>query len=163
MQNRYSPRRKRAYWLWPVLLIFSILFVAQRVSVPLYAVVSPSVRISQVYGGGGNGGATYTHDFVELFNGGTVPVSLSGWSVQYASAPAGTSWQKTDLSGSIQPGQYYLIQQRAGAGGTTPLPMPDAAGAIGIAATNGKVVLLNTNTLLADGTSCPSSLSERDS
>ena len=26
------------------------------------------VVISQVYGGGGNTGAQYTHDFVELFN-----------------------------------------------------------------------------------------------
>jgi hypothetical protein len=29
------------------------------------------VVISQVYGGGGNTGATYTHDFIELFNSGT--------------------------------------------------------------------------------------------
>ena len=48
--------------------------------------VSADVVISQVYGGGGNAGATYTHDFVELFNRGTTTVSLAGLSVQYASA-----------------------------------------------------------------------------
>ena len=33
------------------------------------AAASPSgVVISQVYGGGGNAGATHTHDFVELYN-----------------------------------------------------------------------------------------------
>ena len=33
--------------------------------------VSPDVVISQVYGGGGNSGATYTNDFIELYNRGT--------------------------------------------------------------------------------------------
>jgi HYR domain/Lamin Tail Domain len=66
-----------------------------------------SLVISQVYGGGGNLGATLTHDFIEIFNRGTTPVSLTGWSLQYTSA-AGTTWQVTPLSGSIAPGQYYL-------------------------------------------------------
>ncbi len=48
--------------------------------------VSTSVVVSQVYGGGGNTGAQYTNDFIELFNLGTSPVSLAGWSVQYTSA-----------------------------------------------------------------------------
>lgn len=39
---------------------------------------SAQVVISQVYGGGGNSGATYTHDFVELFNRGTSAVTLTG-------------------------------------------------------------------------------------
>ncbi len=42
--------------------------------------------VSQVYGGGGNAGATFTHDYIELFNRGTVPVDLDGLSVQYTSA-----------------------------------------------------------------------------
>jgi predicted extracellular nuclease len=49
------------------------------------------VVISAVYGRGGNTGATYTNDYIELFNAGTAPVSLNGWSVQYASA-TGTTW-----------------------------------------------------------------------
>ena len=48
------------------------------------------------------------------FNRGPVAVSVNGWSVQYASA-AGTSWAVTVLSGTIQPGQYYLVQQAVGA------------------------------------------------
>jgi hypothetical protein len=32
---------------------------------------SPNVVISQVYGGGGNSGSTYTHDFIELYNRGS--------------------------------------------------------------------------------------------
>jgi hypothetical protein len=30
--------------------------------------VSPNIVISQIYCGGGNSGATYTNDFIELFN-----------------------------------------------------------------------------------------------
>ena len=63
------------------------------------------VVISQIYGGGGNTGATLRNDFIELFNRGDSAVTVSGWSVQYASA-AGGEWQKTDLAGTLLPGQY---------------------------------------------------------
>lgn len=116
------------------------------------AAVANPLRISQVYGGGGNSGATYTHDFIELYNAGTTTLNLNGLSVQYASA-AGTSWQVTNLTGSLVPGQYYLIQQAAGTGGTTALPTPDATGTIAMAATNGKVALVNSTTALSG--SCP--------
>ena len=68
---------------------------------------SAQVVISQVYGGGGNNLATLKNDFmVELHNIGTTTVNLSGWSVQYASS-GGTTWtNKTNLTGSIAPGQY---------------------------------------------------------
>ncbi len=54
--------------------------------VPVSSTATSSVVISQVYGGGGNSGATYTHDFIELFNASYSSVNLNGWSVQYASA-----------------------------------------------------------------------------
>ena len=34
--------------------------------------------VSQVYGGGGNSGATFQNDFVELFNAGATAVDISG-------------------------------------------------------------------------------------
>jgi predicted extracellular nuclease len=111
-----------------------------------------AVVVSQVYGGGGNRGARFTHDFVELFHRGSHPVSLDGWSVQYASA-AGSSWRVTPLSGTLQPGQYYLVRQAQGAGGSQPLPPPDATGGTAMSASNGKVALVDTTTALA-GT-CP--------
>lgn len=117
--------------------------------------ISPNIVISEVYGGGGNAGATYTNDFIQLFNRGTTAIVVDGWSVQYASS-AGTSWQRTNLTGSIAPGQAYLIQEAQGAGGTTPLPAPDASGTILMSATAAKVALLNINTTIASGTSCPS-------
>ncbi len=123
--------------------------------------VSADIVISQVYGGGGNAGATFKNDFIELFNLGPSTVNVSGWSVQYASS-TGTTWFKTDLSGWIQPGRYYLVQEAPGAGGTTNLPTPHAIGTIAMALGAGKVVLLNTNVLTTAGTVCPSGASVID-
>ncbi|MDH4103423.1 MAG: ExeM/NucH family extracellular endonuclease [Thermoleophilia bacterium] len=125
--------------------------------------VSTDVVISQVYGGGGNSGATYTHDFIELFNRGSTTVSLSGWSVQYASATGtgnfgANSGQLTELSGSLAPGQYALVQEAQGAGGTTPLPTPDVTDStpINMSGTGGKVALVNaTASLGCNGGSTP--------
>jgi uncharacterized protein len=122
---------------------------------PPAAAVSTTVVISQVYGGGGNSGATLTNDFVELYDLGAAPVDVTGWTVQYASA-SGTSWQKTALAGTIQPGHYYLVQEAAGSGGTTALPVPDATGSIAMSAASGKVALVSNGTSLSG--SCPTGL-----
>jgi uncharacterized protein (TIGR03437 family) len=109
--------------------------------------------ISQVYGGGGNSGAPYTNDFIEIFNRGNVSVNLSGMSVQYAAA-TGTTWQVTSLSGTLGPGKYYLIQESSGGANGTQLPTPNASGTIAMAAGAGKVALVSTTVALAG--SCPS-------
>jgi DNA/RNA endonuclease G (NUC1) len=111
------------------------------------------VVISQLYGGGGNSGAKYKNDFIELYNPGTATVHLTGWSVQYASA-TGTSWQVTPLADSIQAGHYYLVQEAVGAAGTDTLPTPDAKGVIPMSATAGKVALVNSTAALTT-TGCP--------
>jgi predicted extracellular nuclease/phosphatidylserine/phosphatidylglycerophosphate/cardiolipin synthase-like enzyme len=114
-----------------------------------------SLVISQVYGGGGNSGALYTHDFIELFNPTAAPISVTNWSVQYASA-TGSSWQVSVLTGTVtlQPGQYYLIREANGTGGTQPLPTPDNLGSILMGATAGKVALVNNTTPLSCSTGC---------
>ena len=122
---------------------------------------SPDVVISQVYGGGGNAGATLTNDFIELYNGGASPVDVTGWSVQYAAA-AGTSWQVTALTGSVAPGGHYLVGEGAGAGGTTPLPTPDATGSIAMSGTSGKVALVTSATALSCGADCDTAAGVRD-
>ena len=99
------------------------------------------VVISQVYGGGGNSGATYKNDFIELYNSGSASVDLSDYAVQYASA-TGSTWSETTLSGSIAAGQYYLVEEAAGSGGTSNLPTPDATGTINLAATAARSRLL---------------------
>jgi predicted extracellular nuclease len=110
------------------------------------------VVISQVYGGGGNSGASYTNDFVELYNSTGSAVSLAGASVQYQGS-TGTTWAATPLSGSIAAHGYYLVQEGAGAGGTTALPAPDAIGTTNLSATVGKVILVPQATAVTD--QCP--------
>jgi predicted extracellular nuclease len=136
---------------------------------PANALASGNLDISQVYGGGGNASATYTHDFIELFNRGTASEPLAGFSLQYASATGNfgsNSGQLTELSGSLAPGQYLLVQEAQGAGGTTPLPAPFISDLtpIAMSATAGKVALVNTTTPLncgAAATPCsPASLSQ---
>ena len=108
---------------------------------------SPDIVISQIYGGGGNAGATLRNDFIELFNRGKQVIDLGGWSVQYGSA-AGDLSQTTPLSGTIQPGRYFLVQQAAGSGGSADLPQPDAAGTIAMSATAGKVAVFRGQTIV---------------
>ncbi|MEK8045326.1 ExeM/NucH family extracellular endonuclease [Ideonella margarita] len=115
---------------------------------PLAFASTSGVVISQVYGGGGNTGSVYKSDFIELRNAGSAPVSLNGWSVQYASA-TGSSWGVTALTNvTLQPGQYYLVQQSTGSGGTTNLPTADATGTFTMSATAGKVALVTSTTAL---------------
>lgn len=111
-----------------------------------------AIVISQIFGGGGNSGAPFKNDYIELFNRGATTVELDGWSVQYAGA-TGASWQKTPLSGSVAPGRYYLVQQGAGSAEAQPLPTPDATGSIALGATAGKVLLVSHSTTLSGA--CP--------
>jgi hypothetical protein len=122
---------------------------------------TPNLVVSQVYGGGGNSGATYKNDFIELFNRGTtiVDFSVTNYSVQSASVSTTSSGNfgtnKTNLtSGTLAPGKYFLIQEAAGTGGTTNLPTPDATGSIALSATSGKVALVVGTTALSAST-CP--------
>ncbi|HEY6745453.1 MAG TPA: lamin tail domain-containing protein, partial [Mycobacteriales bacterium] len=122
---------------------------------------SPDVAISQVYGGGGNSGAPYTYDFIELRNTSAAAVDLTGWSVQYASA-AGTAYQVTPLAGSIPAGGHYLVQEAAGAGTPAPLPTPDATGTIPMSAASGKVALVTAATALTCGADCDTAAGVKD-
>lgn len=115
------------------------------------------VVISQINGAGGNTGATYNKDYVELFNRGSSAQSLAGWSLQYASATGTGSFSGnvTALSGSIPAGGYFLISLGGGATGAA-LPTPDATGTTAMGGTGGKVILANVSTGLAcNGSSTP--------
>ncbi len=106
--------------------------------------------LSEVYGGGGNSGATLRNDFIELATRGTSAASVDGWSVQYlpAAPTASSAWAVTPLTGSISPDAQYLIAEAAGAGGTQDLPTPQATGSITMSGTSGTVALVNSTTAL---------------
>lgn len=155
-----------------VLGVVSLAFffiLGTRFSTPVEAqaqpLVSPDIVISQIYGGGGLTGAQYTNDFVELFNRGSSPVNLSGWSTQYASS-GGTEFLVTPLGNvTLQPGQYYLVQYASGGAVGVALPTPDLiappvtnnAGNTfipNLSSTTGKLALVNSTTRLPAST-CP--------
>jgi endonuclease G, mitochondrial len=153
------------------LAIFTLAFFpifktnAQQEQLEQQEFVSTSIVISQLYGGGGNTGAVFQNDFVELFNRGSSPVNLNGWSTQYASS-GGTEFLVTPLSNvTLQPGQYYLVQYASnGAIGTT-LPTVDLVAPIvtnnagnmfipNLSSTTGKIALVNSVVRLPAST-CP--------
>jgi uncharacterized protein len=113
---------------------------------------SGSLVVGDVYAAGGNSGAAFANDYVELFNRGAAAVAVDGWTLQYASASS-TSWQSTALSGSIPAGGRYLVQLASGGANGGALPAPDATGTSNLAATGGKVALVNGATALSCGAS----------
>ncbi|HEV2828227.1 MAG TPA: Ig-like domain-containing protein [Pyrinomonadaceae bacterium] len=112
---------------------------------PIQPPSTSPILISQVYGGGGNSGATYHNDFVELYNRSASPVDTAGWSIQYTSED-GDSWDfgTQPLGGTIGPGEYYLIALGSGGAVGAPLPPAQINGQINMAATSGKVALVNS-------------------
>jgi uncharacterized protein len=77
-----------------------------------------------------------------------------GFSLQYASATGNfrsTTAQLTELSGSLAPGQYVLVQEAQGAGGTSPLPAPFITDPNPIAMSATAVALVNTTAPLNCG------------
>ncbi len=124
---------------------------------PVAAAPSPHLVISQVYGGGGNSGAPFNADFVELFNRGTAARSVGGLSVQYTSATGtgalgASAAQLVALPDvSVPPGGSFLVAMIAGTAGAS-LPTPDATGLIALSAAAGKVALVTgTDSLGCNG------------
>jgi hypothetical protein len=117
-----------------------------------FTVLQSPVLISQVYGAGGNSGATRNSDYVELYNRSDATVSLAGWSVQYAGA-SGTTWSVGSLSGSIAPGKYHLVKLAGGSTGAA-LPTADSTPttSINMSGSQGKVALRNTTTTFTGST-----------
>jgi hypothetical protein len=136
--------------------VLPLAFLAALLLFPSAARAGTSdVVLSQIYGGGGNAGAPFRNDFVELFNAGSGSVDLTGWTVQYATA-AGTSWQTTALSGTIAPGRYYLVQLASNADVGAALPPSDATGTSNLGGTSGKIALVRGSAALTCGASAGS-------
>ncbi|MEO5804673.1 MAG: immunoglobulin domain-containing protein [Verrucomicrobiota bacterium] len=111
-----------------------------------------SLVIAEVYGGGGNSGATLKNDFIVIFNPSAAGVDVNGWSVQYQSSTTNVWTGVTPLATSstiIPPGGYFLVQETNGAGGTVNLPTPDAMGTIPMSATAAKIALCNSTNVLS--------------
>ncbi len=121
------------------------------------AFASNPVRISIVYGGGGNSGAYYRYDFVELFNSSSAPINIGGWAILYATAANSTFGGASNYyvrfpAGAVIPAcGYYLIQCASGANASAQ-PLPVAADAIGNIAMSATACKIGLSTNLTSGT-----------
>src|SRR3954451_6907935 len=103
--------------------------------------------ISEVYGGGGNSGATYRQDFIELYNPSGEAIDLAGLSVQYRSA-SGNLGRVTTLEGSVPSHRHWLVAEAGGTVGSA-LPTPDDTDTANLSGTTGTVVLSSSSTAVA--------------
>ena len=145
-------------------LISIVVLAAVLLVSPAARGASPDLVVSQVFAGGGNAGASYANDYVELFNRGSATIDLTGWTVQYATA-AGTTWSATPLAGTLAAGRHYLVGFASGGAVGAALPAPDATDSTNLSASGGKIALVHATTALACGAaagSCSSVATVRD-
>ena len=100
------------------------------------------LTISEIYAGGGGPGASYRHDFVEVFNRTPRGVDLTGWTLAY-SPPGSAAWASVTLGGSLLPYRYLLAGFGSSGSGGAPIPRPDAWGTANLARSSGEVALFN--------------------
>ena len=125
------------------------------------AFMNAQIVINEVYGGGGNNGAIYTNDFVELINNSSATVTLTGAYLQYTSTTGVFGTATNPLNNklllpsiTLNPGQKYLIQLAAGSTTALSLPTPDFAPSgnaspnipLNLSGTGGKIVLTSNST-----------------
>ncbi|MEO6523487.1 MAG: lamin tail domain-containing protein, partial [Mucilaginibacter sp.] len=135
-------------------LIYSLLFFLPALA---SAQTATHLVISEIYGAGGNTGAVYNSDFIELYNPTSADVDISGWSVQYNSATGTGAFSGITVfpTGSIVKAHgFFLVQEQSGGSAGIALPTPDMAttGVINnfnLSGTAGKVALVNNGTIIA--------------
>ena len=115
------------------------------------------VVISQIYGAGGNTGAVYNRDYIELYNRGASAVDISGWTIQYHSATnTTTNWNFNTIPAgqSIGAGKYYLIAFGAAGANGAALPTADfdsTVAPLNLSGTTGRASLTTSTTALTPG------------
>lgn len=134
----------------PRIRLLLVLAAFAAVLVPRATAAPSGLVVSQVYAAGGNSGAVYQSDYVELLNTGPATVDLTGWTVQYASATS-TSWSTTALVGTVQAGHYYLVALGSSGSVGLLLPAADAVGTTNLAVTGGKVAIVHDTNALTCG------------
>lgn len=148
MSLKFMRVKKRTSLALVILMLLSM--IPQGLFLPKVAgAASAHVVISQVFGGGGNSGAPYSYDFIELYNPTDENVDLNDYAVQYASS-AGKFTAITPLTGKvIKAHGFLLIQEKKGANTIAEFPVTaDVTGSIDLAAKSGKVALANTQTAI---------------
>ncbi len=100
--------------------------------------------IREVYGAGGNAGAPFNADFVELYNPTGAAIELRGMSLQYRSAAGNPGGSPFALVGSVPSNTSFLVRMSAtGAVGAALSADLVAGPAIAMASDSGQVLLVD--------------------
>lgn len=107
---------------------------------------TPTVLITEVYGGGGNSGAPYNLDFIELYNITSAQIALTGWSLQYYTSTGSTPSKIISFpeNAVIKAYSHYLVALTGGSTGSN-LPGIDLQETAVLSSTSGKVALYSTS------------------
>jgi hypothetical protein len=99
--------------------------------------------ISQVYTG-----SLGPYSFIELFNPTSTPTVMDGWSIQTSAGDIDATWTVVPLSGTVNPGQYYLIRLATNFSRTA-APTPDTTlNALQLDPGGGQLAIVQNNTKL---------------
>jgi hypothetical protein len=143
-------------WAAAVVCIVAISSLAQAQSV-----ADSNIRISQIYTRGGETGAIYQSDFIELYNRGNSVVDINGWMLNITTFEgfSGTNVFTRFVSNRsipIPPGAHMLFTFTTGGANGQPLngdiPFPSF---VSLGSTSGQIVLLAKDQTLPPG--CPAS------
>ena len=141
-------------WIRPGRHTLSAAVSLTLITAPVALTLSPAAAspagtglvISEVYGAGGNSGATYNADFVEILNPTSGPVDLLGKYVSYRSSTGSAGGSPIALRGTIPAGQQFLVRM-SGTGATGAALAADqvASPAVSMAAGGGQVFLTSSS------------------
>lgn len=126
--------------------------------------LAENIVISHFYGGKKDDVLdVYSSDFVELFNPTSKPVSLNGWSIQFADNQK-NNWKIANLgapTAQIPAYGYYLVALGSNGSVGAELPQADAVeSSFKLGNNSGKLALLNTNQKLTDNDPMKDSLKD---
>ena len=139
-----------------ILLLFSL----NNSFAEAQSVADSNIVISQIYTRGGESGAIYQNDFIELYNRGNSIVDINGWSLNintFEGSSVSTVGVRFVSSGSIPifPGMHMLFTFTAGGANGQPLNGDFPIPFVSLGSTGGQIVLLGKDKTLPAG--CPAS------
>ncbi|HEX7176674.1 MAG TPA: DUF4214 domain-containing protein [Pyrinomonadaceae bacterium] len=119
----------RRHLLTPAALAACALFVClitSAVTARAQESFAPNIVISQIYTRGGEQGAAFQSDYIELFNRGNTSIDINGFALQLTTSNNTVTAITFSSSQGIMvgPGKYVLLEMARGTSGQ-PLPAPD--------------------------------------
>ena len=108
-----------------------------------------NVVINEVYGGGGNSGAAFNKDFVELYNPTDQPIDVTGWTIEQRSTGDNVGNTHT-LTGVVPAKSTFLITSTPGSNGDAITDADDTTAKFNFSGKGAIAVLFDANNTEVD-------------